>query len=65
MVALAVTLGAPPKASQEVPQEAIVAFHGRGLGFGLGMKGLRNHVGIRVPIITDYGLERVALNALP
>jgi len=48
-----------------VPQEAIVAFHGIRLLFGLGMEGLRNHAFIRFPIVAHHGLEGVALDALP
>ena len=61
----AVTLGLPPKAGQEVPPETIVTFHGIRLRFRLGVNGLGNHVFIRLPIVTYYGVEGVALDGLP
>ncbi len=64
-MAFAVTLGLPPKAGQEVPQETIVTFHSIRLRLGLGMEGLRNHVFIRFPIVTHHGVESIALDGLP
>ena len=63
-MAFAVTFGLPPKAGQEVPQEAIVSFHGIGLRFGLDMEGLRNHVFVRFPVVTRHGLEGIAFDTL-
>ena len=64
-MAFAVTLGLPSKVGQEVPQETIVPFHGIRFHLGLGVQGLRNHVFIRFPIVTHYGVEAVALDGLP
>ena len=64
-MAFAVTLGLPPKAGQEMPQETIVTFHGICLRLGLGMEGLRDHVFIRLPIVTHHGMEGIALDGLP
>jgi len=64
-VAFAVTLGLPPKAGQEVPQEAIVPFHRIGLRFGLDMESGRNHVFVRFPVVTRHGLEGIAFDPLP
>ena len=64
-MAFAVTLRLPPKAGQEVPQEAIVPFHSIGLRFGLDMEGRRNHVFVRFPVVTRDGLEGIAFDTLP
>jgi len=65
MVAFTVALRFPPQASQEVPQQAIVAFHGIRLRFGLGMKGVRNHVFIGLPVVTHNGLKAGRVHGVP